>query len=315
MSKKNSTPHFNTDFDPQTGVPVQVAPSIVRISAPNTGPYTFTGTNTYLIGDKELIILDPGPNNREHLEAIVQAVNNRPVKAILLTHTHKDHCSLVPNLREQVNAPLWFAFRHRLSRPRRLFEINLLHGSSDWKLTPDRELADRDIVEIDAMRLQTITTPGHCANHLCFGVMDTPFLFSGDHVMGWNSTLVATPDGSMGQYLSSLDKLAGREWRHYFPGHGAPLENKNQHINGARFANSLRTHRAIRNQQILEKVSAGATNIKAIVDAIYPGAGAKIRIAAALTVGAHIEYLQEQGRLKVKRGLFSQKVYPTDSKA
>lgn len=313
MHQKNSTPHFNTDFDPQTGTPIQLAPKITRICAPNTGPYTFTGTNTYLIGEKELIILDPGPNDDQHLKAILTAIGKRPVRAIMLTHTHKDHSSLVPELHKHTGAPLWFEGKHRLSRPRRMFEINLLQGACDWKLTPDRHLKDGDIIEIDGIKLHTITTPGHCANHLCFGVEDTPYLFSGDHVMGWNSTLIATPDGSMAQYFASLEKLANREWRHYFPGHGAPIENKNQHNNAARFANALRVHRAIRNQQILEKISAGATSIKAIVDAIYPHTSTKIRIAAALTVGAHIEYLQEQNRLIVKRGLFSSKIYPMAS--
>lgn len=313
MPQKKSPPHFNTDFNPQTGTPISVAPNIERICAPNTGPYTFTGTNTYLIGENELIILDPGPNDHEHLKALLKAINKRPVQAILLTHTHKDHSALVPRLQEHTGAPLWFEGKHRLSRARRLFEINLLHGACDWKLVPDRFLKDGDIIEIDRIKLQTIATPGHCANHLCFGVEDTPYLFSGDHVMGWNSTLIATPDGSMAQYFASLDKLAKREWRHYFPGHGAPLEDKNQHNNGARFANAMRVHRAIRNQQILEKITAGATSIKAIVDAIYPNTSTKIRIAAALTVGAHIEYLQNQNRLIVKRGLFSYKIYPVDT--
>ena len=303
MPQNTSSPHFNTNFDPKTGHLVQLGPDIARVCAPNRGAYTFTGTNSYLVGNDEIIIIDPGPNDAAHFDALIRAIKDRPVKGILLTHTHKDHSGMATRLQNHIKAPLWFGGRHKLSRPRRLFEINLLHGACDWKLTPDQHLRNGDIVEVENTRLEVIATPGHCANHLCFGVQGSPYLFSGDHVMGWNSTLVATPDGSMADYFNSLDHMAELKWRHYFPGHGAPIEDLGPKNNGLSFARALRTHRAIRNQQILDQVANGATSVQKIVSGIYPEVSTKIKIAAAMTVVAHIEYLEDKGLLVVKRNL------------
>lgn len=315
MSKKksshgNSSPHFNMDFDPQTGICIPITPYISRICAPNSGPYTFTGTNTYLVGQKTLFIIDPGPKNAAHLDAIMGAVAGREVKAILLTHTHKDHCTGAKQLQSQVKAPLWFEGKHRLSRPKRGMEVNLISSACDWEIRPDRILSDNEKIRVDNFELEIITTPGHCANHLCFGVSDTPYLFSGDHVMGWNSTLIATPDGSMSDYFNSLARIIKTSWEHYLPAHGASISADNGGQNGPTYTKALRHHRMMRNSQILELVGQGASSIKQIVSSIYPQANINIRIAAAMTVQAHIEYLELKSLLLVQRKLTGQTILP-----
>ena len=301
-----SSPPFDTKFDAKPGIPVQVAPEIVRLSAPNASAYTFTGTNSYLVGADELFIIDPGPVDEAHRAALLKAIGGRKVVAVVVTHTHKDHSALARNLADTCKAPLWFGGKHRLSRPKRWLEINPLHSACDWGLTPDRVLKDGDILEVGAMKIEVVATPGHCANHLCFGVAGTPYLFSGDHVMGWNSTLVATPDGSMREYLGSLDRLIGAPWTQYLPGHGGAIPQTAERANGRHFTRALKKHRMLRNQQILDAVAGGAFNIGEVVDRLYPQVGLKVRFAARLTVVAHLELLEEQGRLNIKRSLFGQ---------
>ncbi len=295
---------FDTKFDAKPGIPVQVAPEIVRLSAPNASVYTFSGTNSYLVGADELFIIDPGPVDEAHRSALLKAIGGRKIVAVMVTHTHKDHSALARNLADACKAPLWFGGKHRLSRPSRRLEVNPLHKACDWDLVPDRVLEDGDILEVGPMKIQVVATPGHCANHLCFGVAGTPFLFSGDHVMGWNSTLVATPDGSMREYLRSLDRLIKAQWTHYLPGHGGAIPQNTGRANGRDFTRALKKYRMLRNQQILDAVAGGASRIGEVVDGLYPQVGLKVRFAARLTVVAHLELLEEQGRLNIRRSLF-----------
>lgn len=285
--------NFDTRFTVTPGVATEVAPGIVRVVAPNAGPYTFTGTNTYLIGTQTLFILDAGPDDERHLAAVERAVAGRAIEAILLTHTHRDHSDLARRMGDKFNAPLWFGGKHRLSRPLHRLEINVLAGSCDWRLEPDRVLVDGDRISAGEAELQVIETPGHCANHISFGLEGTDYLFSGDHVMGWNSTLVATPDGDMGAYLASLDRLADASWNTYLPGHGGPIANAHQ------FTSALKTHREMRNGQIEQAVAQGARKISEIVDRLYPGVPMATRRAAAMTVLAHAEYQARAGRIRL----------------
>lgn len=285
---------FDTDFSPTAGELVELAPGISRIVGPNAGPYTFTGTNTYLIGDGPLVVLDPGPDVPRHLEAIMEAIGARQVMAILLTHTHRDHSASATRISRRIGAPIWFGGQHRLSRPQHRFEFNVLAGSCDWDLVPDRVLNDSEEISVGAHKLRVMATPGHCSNHLSFGVADTDYLFSGDHVMGWNSTLVATPDGDMSDYFQSLDRLIDSPWVHYLPGHGGPISD------GRRTAQALKAHRDMRNTQIVEAVDAGARRVLQIVTRLYPGVPRATRRAAAMTVLAHVEHLARDKRLEIK---------------
>lgn len=275
-----------------------LAPGIVRINAPNASPYTFTGTNTFLIGHQRLALIDPGPVDAAHEAALFAAIAGRPVSAILLTHTHRDHSASALRLSQKLGSPLWFGGPHRLSRPLRRFEINPIQKSCEWDLVPDRTLVDGEDILAGDMRLSVHTTPGHCANHLAFGVVGTDLLFSGDHVMGWNSTLVSVPDGSMADYFASLDKVVSLPFVRYLPAHGGAVAD------GRRHAAALREHRQLRNAQLLEAVKNGAKTVGAVVDAIYPTQPIKVRLAARMTMMAHVEYLEGLGQLRVKRGVF-----------
>jgi len=306
---------FNRQFDPQNGVPVDIAQDVVRITAANSSPYTFTGTNTYILGRNCLAIIDPGPNEDKHLSHLLAAIDNRQVAAILLTHTHKDHCALALRLQQKTGAPLWFGGKHRLSRPKHFLEINKLRLASDWSLEPERQLTDGEIVTIDNMEIAVVATPGHCANHLCFGLVGTPYIFTGDHVMGWNSSMVATPDGSMADYLKSLERLIETPFTHYFPGHGGAIKDLGDKNNGREFARALKTHRLMRNAQIIAAIEAGATSVSRVVKQIYPDAGPKIRLAAGMIIEAHIEYLADKGRVLTRRGLWGQTILSVAKKS
>ncbi|UJW85334.1 MBL fold metallo-hydrolase [Devosia sp. SL43] len=293
---------FNTQFDPKTGMAVPVAPGLLRVTAPNAGAYTFTGTNSFLLGHERLVVVDPGPDDPAHLAALERAIAGRRVDAIILTHTHRDHSASAAQLARQLGAPLWFGGPHRLSRPLRRFERNPIRSSCDWDLVPDRTLVDGEIIEAGDVRLSVHATPGHCANHLAFGFGD--ILFSGDHVMGWNSTLIAVPDGSMADYFASLDKVIALPHASYVPAHGGPIAD------GPGYAAALRAHREMRNGQVIAAVQEGARNVPQIVDRIYPTQPLPVRLAARMTIMAHVEYLEMLGRLSVSRGVFGTRIAP-----
>ncbi len=289
---------FDTQFSPQVGAAISLAPGLARITAPNASPYTFTGTNSFLLGTEHIAILDPGPDDAAHIESLHRAIAGRPVSTVLLTHTHRDHSAAAAKVAARYRAPLWFGGPHRLSRPLRRFERNAIKKSCDWDLLPDRRLTDGETITSGDLTLTVHTTPGHCANHLAFGLAEHDILLTGDHLMGWNSTLVAVPDGSMADYFASLDKVIALPYRHYHPAHGGPIAN------GPAHAAALKAHRQLRNEQLLTAVAKGAKTIGQVVKTIYPTQPAKIRMAARMTMTAHVEFLEERGKLKVKRGIF-----------
>ena len=284
---------FDRSFDQGPGEVVQVSPLVRRLVCGNGGPFTFTGTCTYLIGRGDVVVLDPGPADAAHIAAIRAATLGENIAAILLSHTHMDHSPGAALLKALTGAPLYGCGPHVAARELGLGELNLLDASADRAYAPDYEMRDGDVLEMAGVRLKAVHTPGHTANHLCFTLEQEGALFSGDHVMAWSTTIVAPPDGAMGDYMASLDRLRRREERIYWPGHGGPV-NEPQ-----RFVRALLHHRRAREASILRRLREGDRRIEEIVAKIYENLDPRLRGAAALSVFAHLEELVRQGLVAV----------------
>ncbi len=280
---------FDMEFNPRIGAAEAVAPHLLRIVAPNPGPMTFRGTNSYVIGRDTVAVVDPGPDDADHLAALLRAIEGRPVAAILVTHCHLDHTGLARRLGQETGAQIWAQGPHRAARGLTDGEFNALDAAVDRTLPIDRLLADGDMFDLGGESFEAVGTPGHVANHLGFALPDRGIFLSGDHVMGWATTLVAPPDGSMAQYMDSLDRLMARSESLYLPGHGGPIAEPRPLLRG------LRAHRRMRERAIVERLSQGDETIAAIVAAIYRQTDSRLMGAAALNVLAHLEFLAERG--------------------
>lgn len=287
-----ASPNFRTSFDPAHGQIVNLVDGIQRLTAPNESAFTFRGTNTYVLGEKNVAVIDPGPVIESHFELLMEALKGRTVTHILVTHTHMDHSPLAKVLQGETGAPILAEGIHRDSRDLHMGEINSLDASGDREFKPDHELADGETIDGGEWKLETVHTPGHAKNHACFALVDSPILFSGDHVMGWATSIVAPPDGSMSDYMSSLNKMVERSETTYFPGHGGRLEKAPE------FVRALRAHRKMRETAVLSRIRAGDETIPAIVKVIYRDTDPRLHGAAGLSVFAHIEDLVQQGKIR-----------------
>jgi glyoxylase-like metal-dependent hydrolase (beta-lactamase superfamily II) len=282
-------PNFRTEFDPAYGQAVEIAPGVQRITAPNKSAFTFHGTNTYIVGHKNVAVIDPGPINESHFETIKSAVDGRQVTHIIITHTHIDHSPLAARLKELTGAPTWAEGPHRSARDLHIGETNALDASGDKNFVPDNPVIHGQMIEGDDWALETLLTPGHAMNHACFALADTPFMFSGDHVMGWATSIVAPPDGAMSDYMSSLDIMIERSENVYFPGHGGQLQKARE------FSRALRAHRKMRETAILSRIRKGDRTIPDIVAVIYKETDPRLHGAAGLSVLAHLEDMVAKG--------------------
>jgi glyoxylase-like metal-dependent hydrolase (beta-lactamase superfamily II) len=287
--RKRMSLTFDTEFEPAHGKPVEVAPGILRITAPNPSPFTFHGTNSYIVGTHELAVIDPGPGSMEHLDALLAAIGRRRVSHIFVSHTHVDHSPLAATLQRRTGAIICAEGPHRAARPLHLGEINPLDASADMGFEPDYRLRDGEVVHGEGWALRAIHTPGHTANHCVFALEGTGIVFSADHVMAWATSIVAPPDGSMADYMASLDKMLARKDELYLPGHGGPLKNPRAFLRG------LKTHRRMRERAILERLAAGDRTIPEMVRAIYRDTDPRLHGAAGLSVLAHLEDLVARG--------------------
>ncbi|MEQ7873202.1 MBL fold metallo-hydrolase [Sphingomonas sp. ASV193] len=266
--------------------------AIGRVLARNPSPYTYTGTQTYLVGSHELVVIDPGPDRPDHVAAVIAAIGGRPVKAIACTHTHNDHSPASRALKEATGAPIIGCAPLALDSdgPR-------ADAAFDPDYAPDEVLDDGQSILFDGgWRLTAVATPGHTSNHLCFFMDGNGALFTGDHVMGWSTTVVVPPDGDMGAYMDSLRKLRAREDRIFYPAHGAPVTRPDQYLRG------LIGHRMQRERQILGLLAEGVTTIPAIVAAAYPGLDGRLVGAAGGTVAAHLLDLRARGLVEEGEG-------------
>ncbi|TPN83177.1 MBL fold metallo-hydrolase [Mesorhizobium sp. CU2] len=280
---------FDTSFDPAHGRAVTVAPDVQRITAANAGPFTFHGTNSYVIGRDTLAVIDPGPDNDAHLDVLLAAIAGRPVSHIFVSHTHRDHSPLAARLKERTGAPLLAEGPHRPARPLRIGQVNPLDASADMDFVPDVVLTDNDLTLGDGWTIRTVLTPGHTVNHAAFALEGTGILFPADHVMAWSTSIVAPPDGAMADYITSLDKLIARDDHLLLPGHGGPVREPRRLMRG------LKTHRKMREAAILERIRAGDHTIPQMVAAIYRDTDPRLHGAAGLSVLAHLEDLVARG--------------------
>jgi glyoxylase-like metal-dependent hydrolase (beta-lactamase superfamily II) len=285
-------PQFEREFSPCHGQAVPVAGGVRRVTVNNPGPFTFHGTNSYLVGEETLAVIDPGPDDAAHLAALIRAIGGRPVSHILVSHTHRDHAPLARVLQAEVGGVIVGEGPHRPSRPLHEGEVNPFSESSDLAFVPDLALADGARIDGDGWTLSAIATPGHTANHLSFALEGTGIVFSADHVMAWATSIVAPPDGAMRDYMASLERMLARDDRLYLPGHGGPVTEP------APFLRGLRTHRRMRERSVLERIRRGDRNIPDMVRAIYATTDPRLHGAAALSVLAHLEDLVEQGRVE-----------------
>lgn len=263
----------------------RAGPGVRRVLARNPSPFTFTGTQTHIVGTGDVAIVDPGPDLPEHVEAILHAVRGERVAAILVTHTHRDHSPAAAALKMATGAPVVGC------APLLPTAGDGFQEAYDIDYAPDGVLGDGEAVEGAGWTLRAVATPGHMSNHLCFAFEEERALFSGDHVMGWSTSVVLPPDGHMGDYMASLAKLAGRDDRIYFPGHGGPVEAP------AKLVRGLIAHRRSREAQILRGLAAGPSDVATLVARGYPALDPALIAAAGASVTAHLIFLEEQGRV------------------
>jgi len=270
----------------------QLEPGIARVLAHNPSAFTYHGTQSYLLGEREVAVVDPGPNLPEHLDALSDAIGDRKVVAIMCTHTHRDHSPAARPLAERIGAPIIGCAPLALETvgPR-------ADASFDGDYAPERALQDGEAIELDGRAVTAVATPGHTSNHLCFAYGDA--LFTGDHVMGWSTTVVVPPDGDMAAYMASLEKLRGRQDRIYYAAHGDPVTNPQQYVR------HLMGHRMQREKQILKFVGEKARAIPDIVANAYPGLDPRLTTAAGGSVLAHLVDLERRGLVEQQQDLWT----------
>ena len=280
---------FEKRLDLQPGQVEEVLPGVRRLLCNNPGPFTYKGTMSYIIGRGRVAIVDPGPEDAAHSAALLDAVRGETVTHIFVTHTHRDHSPGVVAVKAATGAVVLAEGPHRAARPLNVGEAPRLDAANDTEFAPDRKLADSEVVTGDGWSIEAVTTPGHTANHMAYALKDRNLLFSGDHVMAWSTPVVAPPDGSMGDYMASLEKLRGRSETVYLPGHGGAVTS------APRFVAAYILHRRAREAAIVNRLGLGESDITTMVGAIYQNLDPRLTKAAGMSVLAHLEDLVARG--------------------
>ena len=279
---------FVRDFDFSYGTVTDIAPSTRRVICRNPSAFTFTGTGTYILGQGNVAVIDPGPLDDDHLDAILRAVAGETVSHIVITHTHMDHSPLAKELQERTGAKTYGFGPHGAS----LNDGVKVEEGFDKGFTPDVTVRHGDLIEGTDWQLECVHTPGHTSNHMCYRYSETGALFTGDHVMGWSTSVISPPDGNMGDYMRSLELLLVRDDLEYWPTHGTVISHPK------RYVESFIQHRREREEQILHHIGRGVHEISAMVPDMYQGVGQHLWPAAARSVFAAVLYLVEEEKLR-----------------
>jgi glyoxylase-like metal-dependent hydrolase (beta-lactamase superfamily II) len=286
---------FIREFDPRYGEEVRVTPLISRVVANNPGPFTFKGTGVYIVGGNDVAVIDPGPDLPEHVEALKRVLGNRRVTHILVTHCHSDHSPAARPLKEWSGAATYAFGPHGSGRDD--WEAKVEAGG-DMDFVPDVRVKDGEIVTGNGFTFECVHTPGHTSNHMCYALKEEKALFTGDHIMGWSTTVVTPPDGDMADYIASVEKLERRGDRTLYPTHGAPVTDPGP------FLAAYREHRLDRERQVLASIAAGRDTIPAMVAHMYADVDKRLHPAASRSVLAHLIKLEHEGRVANQGGTY-----------
>ena len=298
---------FNREFDPDHGRAIQVSPLVRRLTCNNPSAFTFTGTGSYIVGRGTVAIIDPGPENDEHLAALLEAVRGETVSHIVITHTHVDHSPLAAKLKDVTGAKTFGYGPHGAGARARAIPAGdvQLDASGDTKFAPDVNISNEDVLEGPGWQLEALFTPGHCSNHLAFALPQENALFCGDHVMSWSTSVIAPPDGNMADYFASLDKLMARSDEVYWPGHGPAKRDP------LPFVRAFKTHRKLREEAIFNRIERGDRKVMDVVRSVYADVDPRLHPAAAMSTLAHVEHLIEQERVTTDGELTLEAEYRT----
>jgi glyoxylase-like metal-dependent hydrolase (beta-lactamase superfamily II) len=291
---------FERDFEVTYGRVDQVTPLVRRVVAENPGRFTFKGTGTYIVGHGSVAVIDPGPALPAHVDALMAALDGETVTHIFITHTHGDHSPAAAALKERTGAPTYGYGPHpvadteaRRAESTTEGETTPVEERSDLSFVPDVVTRDGDVIEGDGWTIEALHTPGDISNHLCFAFAEEKILFSGDHVMGWSTSVIPFPDGNLTDYMANLRRLLDRDDAVYWPTHGPAIDEPRDYVM------ALIDHRDERTAQVIERLTAGDTTAQQIVEAVYTDVDPALHPAAARSVLAHLVALHTEGRVDV----------------
>jgi len=293
MEERQVSLKLEREIEFEYGVADRVSPLVRRLIAHNPSPFTYTGTGTYIIGRGEVAIIDPGPADEAHINALIAALSGESVTHVLVTHTHMDHSPGCRLLKAHCDAPTYGFGPHGGD----IADPSTVEEGADRDFVPDVRLRHGDVLEGEGWTLECVHTPGHTSNHMCFCLCEERALFTGDHVMGWSTSVISPPDGCMADYMQSLILLLERDDAIYYPTHGPPVKRPREHVE------AFIEHRLARERQIRDCLLAGVTRIVDMVPVMYKGTSRALFPAAARSVLAAVKLMHERGEISVSGDL------------